>query len=138
MAAGVVCQEALGDCYFLGALSMLGGHQNQLLQIFPSDLQGSITPQTFNEQGVYSVRFWRGDEWRIVVVDDWLPCREDGQPCFAQLPKGSCEFWPLIAEKVMGRWVGGDGVLMVLFFFLLLFFFSVCVFFSRLKPNLFY
>ena len=114
VAAGEVCQGALGDCYFLGALSMLGGNQNQLLEIFPSDLQGSITPQTFNEQGVYSVRFWRGDEWRIVVVDDWLPCREDGQPCFAQLPKASCEFWPLIAKKVMGGWVVMERVLRVL------------------------
>jgi len=100
--AGDVKQGALGDCYFLGALSVVGCNQKQLMNIFPS-VGASDAPQDYNEEGVYAVRLWRGGAWRIVVVDDWIPVGASGQPVFAQLPSGSCEFWPLIAEKAYAK-----------------------------------
>ena len=36
-------------------------------------------------------------------MDDYIPCGEDGLPCFANLSPGSCEFWPLIVEKAYAK-----------------------------------
>ena len=51
----------------------------------------------------YAVKFWRGNAWRVVVVDDYIPCGDDGLPCFANLSADSCEFWPLIVEKAYAK-----------------------------------
>jgi hypothetical protein len=102
---GDVCQGALGDCYFLAAMCVLSTKPDNILRSFPrssSSSSSSISskaPQEFNEQGLYAVRFWRGNAWRIVVVDDYLPCGKDGQPVFAKLAPNVCEFWPLVREE---------------------------------------
>ena len=40
--------------------------------------------QVFNRGGVYALRLYDGNDFRIVVVDDWLPCTVNGQLAFAQ------------------------------------------------------
>jgi len=107
--AGDVCQGQLGDCYLMGALSVISRVPSQLMSIFPSCKQEVLMkhkhqpPQEYNNAGVYAVKFWRGNAWRIVVVDDYIPCGGDGLPCFASLSEGSCEFWPLIVEKAYAK-----------------------------------
>lgn len=39
------------------------------------------------------MRFWRSGAWRIVVVDDYLPCDATGWPCFALPPSDNAEIW---------------------------------------------
>ena len=52
--------------------------QAQLLDIFPSSSHGEngSLPQLYNAEGVYAIRFKRGGSWKVVVVDDWIPCNE--------------------------------------------------------------
>ena len=107
--AGDVCQGQIGDCYLMGALSVLSRIPSQVMNLFPSCKQKVLEnlkykpPQEYNNAGVYAVKFWRGNAWRVVVVDDYIPCGDDGLPCFANLSADSCEFWPLIVEKAYAK-----------------------------------
>ena len=114
VAPGDVRQGILGDCYFLGALSVVASHQDLLFSIFP-DLSSDLVvaseviddarpnEQQVNKEGLYAVRFWREGRWHIVVVDDRVPVNSSGRPCFAQLPEHGCEIWALIAEKAFAK-----------------------------------
>jgi hypothetical protein len=109
-----IFQGILGDCYYLGALSVVSTHQTMLFDLFP-DIDADLvvqnnsvagTPtgeQQANAEGLYAVRFWREGQWRIVIVDDLIPCNSSGRPCFAQLPEHGCEIWVLIAEKAFAK-----------------------------------
>jgi hypothetical protein len=124
---GDVNQGALGDCYFLGALSALGTHEQRVLDVFP-DLdpalaleQGDGFPaneQQYNYEGVYCCRFWRGGKFRVVVVDDWLPCCPRGRPVFAHSSPARArgaggsvlvEVWAALAEKAFAKLNGSYG-----------------------------
>lgn len=112
---GDVVQGALADCYFLGALSTVADNERLLLDVFPDvdpelsagesvhDPTSPPSEQQVNDEGVYAVRFWRDGRWRVVVVDDWLPCDADGFLCFAQSPRERVEIWPIIAEKAYAK-----------------------------------
>ena len=103
-------QGILGDCYYLGALSVVSTHQDMLFNIFPDIEQDLVikgnavdgTPeleQEANVEGLYAVRFWREGQWKIIIVDDMIPCNATGRPCFAQLPEHGCEIWVLIGAS---------------------------------------
>ena len=64
------------------------------------------TAQSWNDEGCYAVRLNCCGAWRVVVVDDYLPCGADGRPCFAQLPNSPCQFWPLLVEKAFAKLYG--------------------------------
>jgi len=54
-----------------------------------------------NPEGVYAVRFYKDGEWRIVVIDDYIPVsKKSGQPLFAKPSDGSAEIWAILVEKV--------------------------------------
>ena len=102
---GDVLQGGLGDCWLLGALSVLAHGEHALLDVFPvldeslhdgkgrADLPvsaaagASARHQEYNEEGVYAVRFVRDGEPLVVVVDDFLPCDDDGWPVMAIPPQ---------------------------------------------------
>jgi hypothetical protein len=116
--AGDVRQGQCGDCYFLGALSVVATDAQRLYDIFPDidpslrqegNKMDNVTPkdeQVFNEAGVYAVQFWREGQWHTVVVDDFIPCDSDGNPCHAHPPTGSSEVWVMIVEKAYAKFNG--------------------------------
>ena len=67
--AGDVCQGQIGDCYLMGALSVLSRIPSQVMNLFPSCKQKVLEnlkykpPQEYNNAGVYAVKFWRGNAW---------------------------------------------------------------------------
>jgi calpain len=110
-----VNQGALGDCYFLGALSTLGMHEDLILEVFPDldpdlaqpDVNGNCpaNEQQYNVEGVYAVRFWRSGRFHVVMVDDFIPVDKYGEPAFAKSHQtnGTVEIWALIAEKAFAK-----------------------------------
>lgn len=120
---GDINQGALGDCYYLCALSILSTHERLLfdaLPDIPADLRAAealaTSPedeQVFNTEGVYAMRFWRDGKWRIVVVDDYIP-RHPQNPTrylFTSPSKSSAEIWCVIAEKAFAKLNGSYSVL---------------------------
>ena len=95
-----VMQGALGDCWFIGAMSVLASHDEYIRGDFDpkknldgkiSDLEAKgmsmgVYPPMFHylrKHGMYVMRFFKDYGWRYVIIDDRLPCfdRENwGQP----------------------------------------------------------
>lgn len=91
--ASDVCQGRLGDCWFLSAVAVLT-EASQIAEVI-------ITP-SYNEEGIYTVRFCIQGEWVPVVVDDWIPCEPRGKPAFATSRRCN-ELWVSILEKAYAK-----------------------------------
>ncbi|CAE7460886.1 CAPN2 [Symbiodinium natans] len=87
-------QGNLGDCYFLSAVAAVSQSDVLVARLLPGS-------QTINQEGIYAVRFWQDGAWRIVVVDDQLPCRGKDQPIFAAARNG--DFWVAVVEKAFAK-----------------------------------
>ena len=72
-----IAQGALGDCYFLSALSSLAE--------FPARIQRLFEDQTINQFGCYFARICQDGIWRYVMLDDYFPCEKaTNKPAFAK------------------------------------------------------
>eukprot|EP00906_Rhabdomonas_costata_P013005 RCo018690 len=68
-------------------------------------LAEAIYPPKLNPAGVYSVRFYIDGKWRYILVDDWIPCDEQGRAAFLRPTKGS-EVWIYLLEKAVAKLYG--------------------------------
>ena len=89
--ANEVKQGALGDCWFIGALSVLATRDELLrgcAEAVPPEMVNLIDAEIanllsmgvyppifhkFRHQGIYVLRFSKNHEWRYVIIDDRLP-----------------------------------------------------------------
>lgn len=93
-------QGRLGDCWFLCAAANLA--------MFPHLYQRVVPPgQTFQQQyaGIFRFVFWRFGEWREVIVDDRLPCKND-RLYFCRNDEEPNEFWGPLLEKAYAKVCG--------------------------------
>ena len=84
-----VKQGAIGDCYFLSAISVLGGKRVE--EIFQGD---SPDPRC----GAYVMRFFHFGDPVHVIVDDYFPVNSEKAWAFATTVGGK-ELWPMLLEK---------------------------------------
>ena len=98
---GVVASPLL-DHWLLAACNIVGGDVEILERVFV-DAEHAAS-------GFYAVRFYvddpnSDDDWKVVLVDDLLPCGADGLPCFARCP---CPvvLWISIIEKAFAKLQG--------------------------------
>jgi len=67
-----IWQGTLGDCYFLSALSVVAHSRPELLEkIFHPSCR------TYQENGMYTVMFYRNRLPVIITVDDYMPSTEE-------------------------------------------------------------
>lgn len=91
-----VVQGVLGNCWFLGALSLAT----------KSVRLSEILPFSAPEQGLFVVRFYRNRTRVDVVVDDLVPCNAaTGEPLFAK-NRNPREYWVSIIEKAAAKMCG--------------------------------
>ena len=90
---GDINQGELGDCYFLAVLSTLCSDSNDILNLLVS--------KEINAAGCYIVRFFINGVETLITVDDYLPCKKNGQLAFANSKNG--EFWVCILEKAWAK-----------------------------------
>ena len=94
-------QGALGDCWFLSALSVLADRPGLIEDIFvtrePLPLDEASTSANPPNAGLYCVRFYKEGRWTSVTIDDYLPTGNRGRPLFAKA-RGN-ELWVSLIEK---------------------------------------
>ena len=88
-----VNQGSLRNSYFLATLSSLAEVPNRVKAMFVTD--------KVNSAGIYMVRFFLNGRDTLVVVDDHLPCKQDGKPAFATSLDG--EIWVCLLEKAWAK-----------------------------------
>ena len=91
---GDVVQGALSDCWILSSLSILAAHEHLLSKLFVSAKHADL--------GMYVMRFYKDGEWKYVIVDDRIPCNDEGTPIFARC-KDPNETWVMILEKAYAK-----------------------------------
>jgi len=90
--SGDVIQGALGDCYFLGALSVVATRRDLLLPLFVS---------AHEKQGFYQIKFFKNGEWKVVTIDDRIPLY-GSRPIYSHC-KDKNEIWVPLMEKAYAK-----------------------------------
>uniref|UniRef100_A0A7S4FWH8 Calpain catalytic domain-containing protein n=1 Tax=Eutreptiella gymnastica TaxID=73025 RepID=A0A7S4FWH8_9EUGL len=111
VAANDIVQGAIGDCFFVGAVSALASCKAEYLKplerlfVF-SDIKN----------GIYGVMFFKNGGWRWVIIDDYVAIQQSPQgdtwPQYAA-PGSQPELWPMLIEKAYAKmhycWDAIDG-----------------------------
>ena len=116
-----VLQGALGDCWFIGALSLLATRDELLeggLSKYKITKDFQVTPQiaremtegvyppvfrTYEKYGIYVFKFFKNFRWRYVIIDERIPCYKSNKtPVFARC-KDLSELWVPLIEKAYAK-----------------------------------
>lgn len=98
---GDIRQGALGDCWFMCALSSLAER--------PELVETLFNTKSYNSEGVYRLHFCKNGEWINVTVDDWFPCFPGSGPIYSR-SRGN-ELWVLLMEKAYAKLHGSYALL---------------------------
>lgn len=94
--SGDVVQGKLGDCWFLGALSVLGTQEDLLKKCFWNF-------DEYSELGLYVCVFYKDMGLRFVIIDDQIPVfASSGKVVFGQC-KDQNELWVPLVEKAYAK-----------------------------------
>eukprot|EP01006_Ploeotia_vitrea_P006106 TRINITY_DN12284_c0_g1_i1.p1 TRINITY_DN12284_c0_g1~~TRINITY_DN12284_c0_g1_i1.p1 ORF type:complete len:878 (-),score=138.00 TRINITY_DN12284_c0_g1_i1:99-2732(-) len=97
-----IIQGALGDMWFLNALSCVATNPN---------IVRNLVVAQYPEVGIFEFRFWKGGRWITVVIDDFLPVRQlNGQgtslgSSSESFQAGTCELWCSRSSDPSELWV---------------------------------
>ena len=119
-----VKQGALGDCWFIGALSVLATRDElirggtdyvrpEMKQLIDSEMaqllsMGVFPPifHRFRAKGIYCLRFFKEFAWRYVIIDDRLPVyKASGALVFGRCTDPA-ELWVPLIEKAYAKLFG--------------------------------
>lgn len=93
-------QGALGNCYFLSALSALAEFPHRIRRLFDT--------QEYEPAGAYVVYMCDMGQIKQYIIDDHFPCTPDGKPAFSgpKVERGTSELWVVLLEKAWAKRFG--------------------------------
>lgn len=113
-----VAQGGLGSCWFVSALSLVAEREWLVQRLFrQTPLQDSVSASggagggggagylPLNRHGLYQVRLCINGLWRVITVDDRIPCSSYGR----DVAYTSCkrrQIWAALLEKAAAKAVG--------------------------------
>ncbi|KAH6934631.1 hypothetical protein HPB50_026167 [Hyalomma asiaticum] len=92
-------QGGLGNCWVLASMATLTLHKDLFNNVVPEG-------QSFERDkyaGIFHFRLWKANRWIDVVIDDRLPCQEDGKSLAFVSSSSSNEFWSALLEKAYAK-----------------------------------
>ena len=97
-----VAQGALGDCYFLSALSVVATEEGCCAGLIDDSLDAA---------GCYGVTLFHKGKWNMVWVDGYFPCVVSNDPHSTRAPpkplyaasSNRREIWPMVVEKAFAK-----------------------------------
>lgn len=87
-------QGAIGDCWYMSALSVMTQRQKELLDLFES--------KEHSAAGVFSVNFYKNGERINVLIDSHFPATKQGGAAFGRSANDN-ELWVMILEKAYAK-----------------------------------
>lgn len=97
---GDILQGALGDCYFLSALSALAEFPHRIMRLFDT--------KDFEPSGCYIVSMLETGVIKDHIIDSFFPVDRSGRPAFSgpKVESGVSELWVVILEKAYANRFG--------------------------------
>ena len=92
-----VRQGAVGNCWFVGSLSILAHQRPELVRngLFP------VFGSEASEFGVYMLRLCKDGVWRNVIIDDSLPCNRHATLAYTTAARR--QLWVPLIEKAAAK-----------------------------------
>ena len=91
-----IIQGVLGDCYFLSAIAALAKEEIMIKRLFYT--------QNYNKTGAYGVFYMMNGEWKLVIVDDFFPCKSTRiNKKFVFSKNNGFEIWVMLLEKAWAK-----------------------------------
>lgn len=90
----IIQSNYLGNCWLCQGIAASATSPDRIQQLF--------SPNYYNEYGVYSVKLFHEGVFQYVLVDDYIPCLEDGSLAFAKSEDAN-EIWAIILEKAFAK-----------------------------------
>ena len=72
-------------------------------------LPGQAEPQKVNPHGIYDIRLCINGQWRYIRLDDYFPCKFNGDTIYARAH--GPELWVLLLEKAFAKAMGSYDAL---------------------------
>ena len=91
-----VLQGNLNNCWLICVLSALSEH--------PALIQRLFLTKKPNAYGLYKIKLCKMSRWKILVLDDFIPCFPLGSPLFAT--NQSPGYWVMLIEKAFAKLYG--------------------------------
>ncbi len=92
--SGDIVQGALGDCWFLSAVACVAPRRELIRALFAST--------EYSQKGIYTLRFFKHGKWKLVSIDDRIPCTPNGRPLYAHGSQPH-ETWVMLLEKAYAK-----------------------------------
>jgi len=89
-----IIQGALGNIYFVNALTLLAAQPQYITRI--------IVSSRFASKGIYTMKFYKAGKWRYVHIDDHIPCRQSGKVHYTRNANPN-ETFAMLIEKAYAK-----------------------------------
>ena len=98
IAASDVRQGGLGTCYAVASMC-------SLVDRYPHFVRSLFLTHDYSPEGVYQIRLCRDGVWRVLTIDDFLPCLTDSN-WFRFTHAVDAQLWPALLEKAYSKMYG--------------------------------